>query len=75
MSFPFLMLIFYLQTPLHIAAASTGGKECMEQLLLKGADINAQSDDGRTPLHMTCIYGRFTCSKILIDQGILENIV
>lgn len=58
-----------LQTPLHIAAASTDGKECMEQLLLKGADINAQSDDGRTPLHMTCHYGRFTCSKILIDAG------
>lgn len=42
----------------------------MEQLLLKGADIDAQSDDGRTPLHMTCHYGRFTCSKILIDHGL-----
>jgi len=34
-----------------------------------GADINVQSEDGRTPLHMTAIHGRFTRSKTLIDHG------
>lgn len=59
----------YLQTPLHLAAASTLGKDCLEALLQEGADFNVQSDDGRTPLHMTAVHGRFTRSKTLIDYG------
>lgn len=61
------------QTPLHIAAASTRGAECLEVLIREGADINPQSDDGRTPLHMTAIHGRFTRSKILMDNGNLDS--
>lgn len=38
-------------------------------LIKVGADINVQSEDGRTPLHMTAIHGRFTRSKTLIDHG------
>jgi ankyrin repeat protein len=59
----------FLQTPLHIAAASTHGVGCLDVLIKMGADINVQSEDGRTPLHMTAIHGRFTRSKTLIDHG------
>ena len=62
-------LLPLLQTPLHIAAASTHGASCLEVLINVGADINLQSEDGRTPLHMTAIHGRFTRSKTLIDHG------
>lgn len=58
-----------LQTPLHIAAASTHGVYCLEELIKEGAAINQQSHDGRTPLHMTAIHGRFTRSKTLVDNG------
>lgn len=57
------------QTALHVAAASTHGVDCLTFLLEQGADINRQSTDGRTPLHMTAIHGRFTRSKMLIDKG------
>jgi ankyrin repeat protein len=60
------------QTPLHIAAASTHGVGCLDVLIKVGADINVQSEDGRTPLHMTAIHGRFTRSKTLIDRGKFE---
>jgi len=56
-----------------MAAASTNGVGCLEVLIKVGADINAQSEDGRTPLHMTAIYGRFTRSKTLIDNGQCES--
>lgn len=57
------------QTPLHIAAASTHGATCLNFLLDQKININRQSNDGRTPLHMSAIHGRFTRSKILIRKG------
>ncbi|XP_018318975.1 uncharacterized protein LOC108732588 isoform X2 [Agrilus planipennis] len=57
------------QAPLHIAAASTHGVECLNYLLELKVNINRQSLDGRTPLHMTALHGRFTRSKTLIDKG------
>nr|XP_023013531.1 serine/threonine-protein phosphatase 6 regulatory ankyrin repeat subunit A-like isoform X1 [Leptinotarsa decemlineata] len=59
------------QTPLHIAAASVDGVECLMFLLRQNIDLNKQSSDGRTPLHMTAIHGRFTRSKTLMDNGAL----
>lgn len=57
------------QTPLHIAAASTHGVDCLMFLLDHNVDINRQSFDGRTALHMTAIHGRFTRSNMLIERG------
>lgn len=57
------------QTPLHIAAASTHGNDCLNYLVNQKVNINKQSLEGRTPLHMTAIHGRFTRSKTLIDCG------
>ncbi|CAM9201295.1 unnamed protein product [Ectocarpus sp. 12 AP-2014] len=39
-------------TPLHLAAYYQ--KVSLAELLRKGAEVNAKSDDGRTPLHMLC---------------------
>ncbi|XP_028130015.2 serine/threonine-protein phosphatase 6 regulatory ankyrin repeat subunit A-like isoform X1 [Diabrotica virgifera virgifera] len=57
------------QTPLHIAAASTHGMDCLTFLLRHNVELDCQSLDGRTALHMTAIHGRFTRSKTLIDKG------
>ncbi|XP_044751495.1 serine/threonine-protein phosphatase 6 regulatory ankyrin repeat subunit A-like isoform X2 [Coccinella septempunctata] len=57
------------QTPLHISAASAHGAECMMYLLSQKVDVNKRSLDGRTPLHMTAIHGKFTRSTSLIDHG------
>lgn len=57
------------QTPLHIAAASIQSVDCLNFLLDQKVDINKQSNDGKTPLHMSAIHGRFSKSKILIDKG------
>uniref|UniRef100_A0A3B3CHE1 Ankyrin repeat domain 44 n=1 Tax=Oryzias melastigma TaxID=30732 RepID=A0A3B3CHE1_ORYME len=56
-------------TPLHFAAASTHGALCLEFLVNNGADINIQSRDGKSPLHMTAVHGRFTRSQTLIQNG------
>ncbi|KAF5291783.1 hypothetical protein FQA39_LY14271 [Lamprigera yunnana] len=63
------------QTALHISAASTHGAGCLNYLIKHKANINKQSIDGRTPLHMTAIQGRFTRSKTLIDKGAIVDCV
>lgn len=57
------------QTALHVAAASLHGVHCFKMLIYNGLKVNVQSEDGRTPLHMTAIHGRFTRSKTLLDAG------
>lgn len=61
------------QTPLHIAAASTFGFDCLEVLIDAGAQIDVKSVNGHTPLHMTAIHGRFTRSKTLLDSKASPN--
>ncbi|KAJ8390506.1 hypothetical protein AAFF_G00103030 [Aldrovandia affinis] len=55
--------------PLHLAAVSTNGALCLELLVNNGADVNMQSKEGKSPLHMAAIHGRFTRSQILIQNG------
>lgn len=38
------------------------------------ANINLQAKDGRTPLHMTAINGRFTRAQMLLDHGALVDV-
>uniref|UniRef100_A0A3B5A7V4 Ankyrin repeat domain 44 n=1 Tax=Stegastes partitus TaxID=144197 RepID=A0A3B5A7V4_9TELE len=56
-------------TPLHFAATSTHGALCLEFLVNNDADVNVQSRDGKSPLHMTAVHGRFTRSQTLIQNG------
>jgi hypothetical protein len=56
-------------TPLHWAA-NNGDTDIAELLLDKGADVNAKTDCGVTPLHLACYHG---CNKgmitLLLDRG------
>lgn len=54
---------------MHIAATSVHGVQCFKMLICERLKVNVQSEDGRTPLHMTAIHGRFTRSKMLLDAG------
>lgn len=64
-----------MQTPLHYAASSTHGEKCLKLLVTEGATVNSQSRDGRSPLHMTAIHGRFTRSQELIKSGAIVDCV
>ena len=52
-------------TPLHYAST----KEIVELLIAKGADVNAKSSDGSTPLHDAAYYGRTIIAELLIAKG------
>lgn len=40
--------------PLHFAAGCRGDVECISVLVRHGANVNAQDEEGRTPLHGLC---------------------
>jgi serine/threonine-protein phosphatase 6 regulatory ankyrin repeat subunit A len=42
---------------------------CLEILVNERADVNAKTLDGKTPLHMTAVNGRFTRAQTLINNG------
>jgi len=50
-------------------AAASGDKVILEQLLDRGADINAQKEWGPTPLYYAAESGQLACVKALIDRG------
>lgn len=51
--------------PLHKAVSKMG----VEELLSKGADINAQDNGGRTPLHVASLFGRAPVADFLLLKG------
>ena len=53
-------------TPLHNASNS---KEIAELLISKGANVNAECDRGRTPLHEAAYIGSLSVVKLLIEKG------
>ncbi len=50
-------------------AASEGHKEIVEMLITNGADVNAKTTWGGTPLHRAAIYGYKEIAEVLIAAG------
>ena len=60
-------------SPLH-RVCQRGKKECVELLIDKGADINAQNNFGWTPLHIAARNGQKDIVELLIANGADVNI-
>lgn len=61
-------------TPLHLATYF-GHKEVADQLLLKGAEINAVNDNGDTPLHKASFIGREDLVMLLLQYNADVSII
>jgi len=58
-----------------IDAAKNGDIEAVKQHLAAGADVNAKTVDGTTPLHNAAIYGHNEIAELLIANGAEVNAI
>jgi cytohesin len=59
--------------PLHAAAAS-GDRQAVEDMLAKGADVNAKSELGSSALHTAAVFGHKDIAELLIEKGADVNV-
>ena len=60
---------------LHSAALNSDGDAGLVQLLLEnGLDVNAQDQNGKTPLHDTGRIGNYKVAKLLLNSGADQSI-
>lgn len=58
------------ETPVDLLeGAKKGRNKDIEQLLSKGANLEATDHEGRTPLMLAAQYGRTTTVRLLLDKG------
>lgn len=55
--------------PLHLVALRSGSEKCIQKLLENGADIDAQNNEGMTPLVCACSQSRLSNARFLIACG------
>ena len=58
-----------------IAAAKKGDIEAVKQHLAAGADVDAKTWDGTTPLHNAAVYGHNEIAELLIANGASVNAI
>ena len=58
-----------------IDAAKNGDIEAVKQHLAAGADVNAKTVDGTTPLHNAAVYGHNEVAELLIANGAEVNAI
>lgn len=56
------------QTSALRLAASRGHAACVEELLFRGAEVNA-GPGGNTALHDACVGGHAVCVQLLLSHG------
>ncbi|MDP6306878.1 MAG: ankyrin repeat domain-containing protein [Verrucomicrobiota bacterium] len=56
-------------------AAKNGDIEAVKQHLADGADVNAKTADGTTPLHNAAVYGHTEVAELLISNGADVNAI
>lgn len=56
-------------TPLHYACSGPEGVDAARFLLDQGADVDARSPNGTTPLMMAARYGSDACAELLLARG------
>lgn len=61
-------------TPLHLCLFASRHKELMQLLVAKGADVNAQSSSGASPLYFAVLRDQPDDVKFLIDKGANVNL-
>jgi ankyrin repeat protein len=55
------------------AAAFSGRSECLDQLLAAGCDVNARTDDGRSPLDIATAEGNAHMAQQLVLAGAMPS--
>jgi hypothetical protein len=61
--------VFYLMSPPIFRASCKDDAEQLRRLIEQGADVNARSRDGLTPLIMASLKGKTTVVKLLVEYG------
>ncbi|XP_053323897.1 serine/threonine-protein phosphatase 6 regulatory ankyrin repeat subunit B-like [Spea bombifrons] len=57
------------ETPLHIAARIKDGEKVAEMLLKSGADVNVETENGETAMHIAARHGNLKMITALIEDG------
>lgn len=68
------LLVAQTDDELLIEAAQTGNLERAKELLIRGADVNAKTRYGATPLFFACDKGNVPLTKLLIEKGADVNV-
>ena len=56
-------------------AASSGALQDVTSLIQRGANIDARSNGGHTPLHLAVENGHFAVAEFLVEQGAATDTV